>query len=375
MRNRRFSRILPFVVVGITLAGCDSLDLDLRNTVGGFDTSSAARAATAERPAPDDRGLISYPNYDVVVAQRGDTVAAVANRIGLDAAQLASYNGLRPEDQLNNGEVLAIPPSGARMATGTNGQIDVTSIATTAIDSAGQQGMRRAQASTPIEGPEPIRHQVARGETAYTISRLYNVSVRSLADWNGLGPDLAVRPGQYLLIPVTRTAEIAATAVIENPGTGSATPVPPSASKPLPDQITKEPVPPAPGQSASTTAQVADTGAPLLRPVSGKVLRPYKKKSNEGIDIASAAGTTVRAAEAGEVAAITRDTDQVPILVLRHPDNLLTVYANISDIAVNKGDRVQRGQNLAKVAPGDPSFLHFEVRQGFESVDPEKYLK
>ena len=41
-----------------------------------------------------------------------------------------------------------------------------------------------------------------RGETAYTIARLYNVSAKSLAEWNGLGPDLAVREGQYLLIPV-----------------------------------------------------------------------------------------------------------------------------------------------------------------------------
>ncbi|NNK78545.1 MAG: LysM peptidoglycan-binding domain-containing M23 family metallopeptidase [Litoreibacter sp.] len=365
---------MPFFVIGIALAGCDNLDLDLRNTVGGFDTSSAARSATAERPAPDERGLISYPNYDVVVAQRGDTVAVVANRIGIDPGQLASYNGLRPEDTLNNGEVLAIPPSGALSPTAADGQIDVTSIATTAIDSAGRQDMRRAQASTPIDGPEPIRHQVARGETAYTISRLYNVSVRSLADWNGLGPDLAVRQGQYLLIPVTRTAELAAEAIIESPGSGSVTPVPPSASKPLPEQIVREPVPPAPGQPAAT-AQVADSGGALLRPVSGKVLRPYKKKSNEGIDIASPAGTAVQAAAAGEVAAITRDTDQVPILVLRHPDNLLTVYANISDISVKKGARVQRGQSIAKVAPGDPSFVHFEVRQGFESVDPEKFLK
>ena len=74
------------------------------------------------------------------------------------------------------------------------------------------------------------------------------------------------------------------------------------------------------------------------------------------------------------VAAITRDTDQVPILVLRHPGNLLTVYANVGEIAVEKGDTIKRGQQVAAVAPGDPSFLHFEIREGIESVDPVPYL-
>ena len=94
----------------------------------------------------------------------------------------------------------------------------------------------------------------------------------------------------------------------------------------------------------------------------------------EGIDIEASAGTPVKAAEAGTVAAITRDTDQVPILVLRHAGNLLTVYANIGNITVKKGDKVKRGQVVARVGSKSPSFLHFEVREGFDSVDPDPYL-
>ena len=65
----------------------------------------------------------------------------------------------------------------------------------------------------------------------------------------------------------------------------------------------------------------------------------------------------------------------MPILVIRHEGNLLTVYANIDGIAVAKGDRVKRGQAIAKVRSADPAFLHFEVRQGFDSVDPVPYLQ
>jgi murein DD-endopeptidase MepM/ murein hydrolase activator NlpD len=96
---------------------------------------------------------------------------------------------------------------------------------------------------------------------------------------------------------------------------------------------------------------------------------------NEGVDFSAPEGAAVSAAAAGTVAAITRDTDQVPILVLRHEGGLLTVYANIKDIRVEKGDAIQAGQRLASVGGGNPSFLHFEVRRGFDAVDPEPLLR
>ena len=65
----------------------------------------------------------------------------------------------------------------------------------------------------------------------------------------------------------------------------------------------------------------------------------------------------------------------MPIIVVKHPDNLLTVYANVGNITVKKGDSVSRGQKLATVRSGESSYLHFEVRKGFESVDPLPYLQ
>ncbi|WP_245989721.1 M23 family metallopeptidase [Litoreibacter meonggei] len=379
------------VALGFGLSACDgqigqsiaNLDLDLRGTAGGLDTSSAARQATGTRPQPDNRGVISYPNYQVAVAERGDTVTTVANRIGVSPQELASYNGLRANDRLNKGEVLALRGTVATAPTtaGTGTQpLDITQIATTAIGRAPQSQINQGTPSKRIDGPEPIRHQVGRGETAYSIARLYNVSARSLAEWNGLGPDLEVREGQYLLIPVakdgsptTKRPAVQEAAVIA-PGAGTPTPQPPSATKPLPAEKIEPKVTPAAAAAKAKPAASSKT-AKLLTPVSGSVLRPYKKRKNEGIDISAATGTSVKAAADGEVAAITRDTDQVPILVLRHAGNLLTVYANISDITVKKGDKVSRGKTIAKVGKGSPSFLHFEVREGFESVDPAPFLK
>jgi murein DD-endopeptidase MepM/ murein hydrolase activator NlpD len=227
------------------------------------------------------------------------------------------------------------------------------------------------------ERVEPIRHKVERGETAYTISRLYRVPIKALAEWNGLGPDFAIREGQYLLIPVkdqpAPRRPVPETNVTP-PGSGSPTPTPPSAVAPLPDEKIAAKAPEPPEVSVGEPSQPSDAAMAMPLP-GGKIIRAYAKGRNEGIDISGTPGSAVSAAESGTVAAITEDADQVPIVVIRHDANLLTVYANVDEIAVKKGDKVKRGQKLAQLRAGDEAYLHFEVRDGFESVDPAPYLE
>jgi murein DD-endopeptidase MepM/ murein hydrolase activator NlpD len=113
----------------------------------------------------------------------------------------------------------------------------------------------------------------------------------------------------------------------------------------------------------------------MLFPVDGAIIREYSKGKNEGINIKAAAGTDVVAADAGTVAAITKSADGIPIIVIRHEPELLTVYANVIDVSVEKGARVQRGQGIAKLREGNEAYVHFEVRRGFDSVDPMPYLR
>ncbi|PPB81790.1 murein DD-endopeptidase MepM/ murein hydrolase activator NlpD [Albidovulum inexpectatum] len=370
----------------LALAACESdgnFDYDLRNFGSvGLDTTAAARAAQP-RPQPDSRGVITYPNYQIAIARPGDTVATVANRIGISPGELARYNAIQPDTPLRTGEVLALPvrvpgelTTAPASGTGTGGRIDVTTIASSAIDRAEGQAGTAAQPSSAPLAPEPVRHRVARGETAYSIARLYNVPVKALADWNGLGPDLALREGQTLIIPVTTATPPAPTQVVTPPGTGSPTPVPPSATKPLPQEKTEPAAKPVekPKQPDLGSQQTAASNARLAMPVQGKIIRGYSEKT-KGIDIAAAAGTPVRAAEAGQVAVITKDTKEVTVIVLRHEGNLLTFYANVGDVKVKKGDRVSRGQVIATVANTDPAFLRFGVSEGANSVDPTPYLK
>ncbi|WP_298857253.1 LysM peptidoglycan-binding domain-containing M23 family metallopeptidase [uncultured Sulfitobacter sp.] len=393
----------------ITLAGCsEPLDFDLRGLGGGFTTANAATAPLAARPLPDDRGVISYPNYQVAVARRGDTLKDVASRLGLNAATLAKYNGIDADVPLRKDEIIALPtrvaepsPATGSATTGPIKPVDITSVAGGAIDrapatpSVQTTALAPAPSATPPAqtGKEPIRHKVERGETAFTVARLYSVPVKDLAQWNGLGADFAIREGQFLLIPVPsqsppKVAPAQTAAATPLPGAGSSTPTPPSATKPLPAEKIK-PAAAAPVQTATATTKpaeppkpVADVGkvtkpvatGKLVKPVSGTIIRDYSKGKNEGINIKAAPGTAVKAADAGTVAAITKSADGIPIVVVRHTGNLLTVYANVTDVNVKRGDTVSRGQSIAKLRSGDDSFVHFEVREGFDSVDPNPFI-
>jgi len=386
--------IMGISLLALTACSDRPLDWDLRGlTGGGLDTSGAAIQATQARPRPDDRGVISYPGYQVAVARRGDTPRSVAARIGLGVDELARHNAILPDDLLRDGEVLALPrrieggaaPLGVtgggsgQIASGTiaPAPVEVTAIATTALDRVSGTTTPPAADNARQTATQPGRHRVARGETAYSIARLYNVNVRALADWNGLGADLALREGQYLLIPTAATPPASAQAATA-PGAGSPTPVPPSAATPLPAERTT------PAASANSNAPASPnlgaqrtqaSSARFAMPVEGRIIREYAKGRNEGIDIAAAAGTAVRAAGDGTVAAITRDTNQIPIMVIRHSDNLLTVYAGIDGLTVAKGATVKRGQTIAVVRQANPAFLHFEVRRGVDSVDPMTMLQ
>ena len=359
---------------GILLAGCtDGFSLEnLRNRIDPVPQAPSASASISARPKPDSRGVVTYPNYQIIVARRGDTLADVAGRVGMDPTVLAKYNGLNVNYLPRGGEVLALPRGVIKPQAAPTGASDrdLERIASAALEESG------TQTGFIQTGPEPIQHVVEKNETAYTVARLYGVSVTSLPSWNGLDGDLSVREGQRLMIPVsvdgTPKDQLAEVEEPPEPGTGTPTPQPPSASTPLPETVAAATLPESPDLAETRTP----TGASrkLLKPISGIILRGYDKAAgNEGVDIKAPSGTVVKAAEDGEVALISKANAGNTILLLRHADNLYTVYSNVGDVSVIKGQSIRRGQSVAKIAQ-DATYLHFEIRRGTESVDPLPYF-
>ena len=379
--SNKFVKIFPFLIV-LSVGSCgvlSNLDFDLRGNE--YDTSDAVRKAMKTRPLPDSRGIISYATYEVAVARKGDTIKSIAERLGLKSQNIAAYNGMSSLEKLNDGQLISLPNRTDKRkfqlknSTSKRNEVNVTELASTAIESATNK-KKVIKKSTSEQENEPIRHKVSRGETAFTISRLYNVSIRSLADWNGLDSNYTIREGQYLLIPLPRDKIVTEVATVK-PGKNSKTPSPPSSAEALPEPIPKENLETTSGKSKSSNQPEnieSSNRGQFSYPVNGKIIRDYVKNKTDGIDISAPEGTPIVAAEKGIVAAITSDTQEVPIIVLKHEGNLLTVYAGIGDIGVKEKEKVLKSQLLGKIRPGNPSFLHFEVRRGFESIDPMDFL-
>ncbi|GAA3871273.1 LysM peptidoglycan-binding domain-containing protein [Celeribacter arenosi] len=380
----RLRRTLLVGAAAMALAACEApVDFDLRGLTDGFTTAPAAQEArVAAKPVPDANGIISYPSYQVAVARRGDSIATVASRVGINTAELARYNGIPTDVALRAGEVIALP---RRVGTGqttttaagtiaSGERIDVTTLASEAIDAADRNGGATIASATPTAplATEPVRHQVQRGETAYSIARKYGISVRALADWNALGTDLAIQEGRYLLIPVKVGAAPVQEEATTEPGTGTATPTPPSATKPLPDPAEAAPAPVASKPAANLGA--TQTSSDMVVPVSGPIIRDYDKAKSQFILFSAPSGTPVKAAKAGTVKLISTNADGVQIMVIDHGGGLQTAYSFIDGLSVKKGDTVSRGQTIAKVTANEFNALQFMVFKGTQTVDPTPYL-
>ncbi len=89
-------------------------------------------------------------------------------------------------------------------------------------------------------------------------------------------------------------------------------------------------------------------------------------------------GTDVHAAESGVVAYAGSELKGYGNLVLvRHDNGWVTAYAHADKLLVKRGDKIARGQVIAKAGKSgevaQPQ-LHFELRQGSKPVDPLPYL-
>ncbi|CAN1565668.1 NlpD Membrane proteins related to metalloendopeptidases [Rhabdaerophilaceae bacterium] len=141
------------------------------------------------------------------------------------------------------------------------------------------------------------------------------------------------------------------------------------------------------GPSAAAPAPVAQqeseaSNASFRWPAQGRVITGYGGRSasgaNDGINIAVPEGTPVKAAEGGTVIHADDALKGYGKLVLvRHANGFVTVYAHNGEIKVKRGENVKRGQVIAASGSSgnvtSPQ-LHFQIRKGAQAVDPMKHL-
>ena len=157
----------------------------------------------------------------------------------------------------------------------------------------------------------------------------------------------------------------------------------------VPAAVTQPVTPSTETVTAPTVKKALKTAAPLEgEPVAEYAMDCLSYNSttrdwrvHDGIDIAAAAGTAVKAAADGQVYTVYNDDSMGTTVVIRHEDGYVTVYASLAEeVAVSAGDRVTLGQTIGTVgetallenALGD--HLHFAVLCNDEAVDPAEFL-
>lgn len=136
--------------------------------------------------------------------------------------------------------------------------------------------------------------------------------------------------------------------------------------------------PPAPPQStAPVTATAADRAVlDFAWPVPGRVLQPYSE-TGKGITLSGNAGDPVFAAAEGRVIfSGNGPRGYGNLIIVKHPNDLLSVYAHNRKLLVKEGQNVARGERIAELGDtgGASPRLHFEIRRQGKPVDPIPFL-
>ncbi len=222
----------------------------------------------------------------------------------------------------------------------------------------------------------PRRHVIQRGETMYGISRGYGVELTELVRLNRIAAPYTLTPGASLVLPAAPLADPARVAKL--PGKLD------SPAKASPGKMQKAAVRVAakPARLAVIPKPPPRAGSKFQWPAQGKLLTSFGPKKgglhNDGINIAAARGAPVRAAENGVVIYSGNELRGFGNLILiRHAGGWVTAYAHTEGINVARGQKVKRGQAIAKIgSSGNVSRpqLHFEIRKGSRAVDPRRFL-
>ena len=257
-------------------------------------------------------------------------------------------------------------------------------------------------------------HQVKKGDTLYAISLIYDLDYRQLAQWNKITPPYTIEIDQKIRLsdpdlgnksaqgsmeqsPTPPKMEETTQKIVVAPtttriGSHKRTTLslnnkfnlsdnPPYKTQPLKN------IPEKNGSSSQKKSIISIDNVDMLKlsfqwPIKGKVIKPFSQADNKGIDIAGKTGQDVSAAESGKVVYSGQGLiGYGNLLIIKHNDLYLSAYANNSQLLVAEGDKVGKGEVIAKVgqvgpnpAKSNQASLHFEIRKKGKPVNPLNFL-
>ncbi len=323
MKRGRYAR--PFLHFGMVslvalIASVGPLILS-QQEIEQMQGSAPVLATTAAR-VPDfytlqAEAVQQYRGGEIIthVVEPDDTLSSIAERYGLSVETILWENDLKETSTIKPGMELSI---------------------------------------LPLDG---VRHKVRRGETIFSIAKKYGLDqsqAQMIVDYpfNEFLSDetFELVAGQWLMVPdgvmPTETAD------------------------PTPQRVAQAPLTPDAGS-------VAAKGS-FIWPASGRISQGYRFY-HRAIDIANKNSGPILAADAGVVTtAAWTGGGYGNAIVVEHGNGFQTLYAHLSAVQVQVGQRVNRGNVIGQMGTTGRStgiHLHFEIRQGGTLVNPMNYLQ
>jgi lipoprotein NlpD len=222
----------------------------------------------------------------------------------------------------------------------------------------------RAPAAAPQSGDYYV---VKQGDTLYSIALDSGADYREVAQWNNLEDPTRIQVGQQLRVtPPPGRAQASAAR-----GVGRVE------ARPLASELPKREEPPKRETPPKPPPPVASAATLFGWPAKGRILAEFAEPRRKGIDIDGRPGDPVVAAAAGRVTYVgTGIQGMGKLVVIKHDNGYITVYAHNQDIVVKEQQSVARGQKIAEIGSTDAERpkLHFQIRKGAAPVDPLLYL-
>ncbi|TAK80913.1 MAG: LysM peptidoglycan-binding domain-containing protein [Betaproteobacteria bacterium] len=203
-------------------------------------------------------------------------------------------------------------------------------------------------------------YTVKRGDTLYSIALEHGADYRDVAQWNRLDDPTKIRVGQQLRV-----------APPDNPAEGGAVQI---GTVRAPNRLEARPLespPPAAAAREEAKTVPLPPAAQFIWPAKGRVTAGFAEPRSKGIDIEGKPGDPVVAAAAGRVTYMGTGIPGLgKLVVIKHDNGFITVYAHNRAILVKEQQTVARGQRIAEFG----TKLHFQIRKGAAAVDPLLYL-
>ena len=199
------------------------------------------------------------------------------------------------------------------------------------------------------------KHQVAPGDTLYSIAWRYDLDVRRLARANGISQPYTILKGQVLSL---NTKGVTLNSRPVSPPTQSRA----SSSRPATE------VKPAP------KPMVFSKNLVWQWPVKGSVVKGYSPEDlRKGLSIKSKNGPDVRPAAPGTVVyAGDGLRGYGKLVIIKHSEILLSAYGHNEKILVKEGQSVKSTETISKL--GSKETLYFEIRKDGYPVNPSVYI-